>query len=82
MSRQHTLKILPEYFEAVLQGRKTFEVRNNDRDYKESDMVLLMEFDGKETGYTGRSKLFMIGYILEKYPVLEKDFVVFSLLPV
>lgn len=39
----HTLKILPEYFNAVLAGRKTFEFRYNDRDFKVGDLVILRE---------------------------------------
>lgn len=32
MSRkQHELKIIPEYFEAIVKGEKNFEVRLNDR---------------------------------------------------
>lgn len=29
----HYIKILPEYFNAVASGRKSFEVRCNDRKY-------------------------------------------------
>ena len=33
----HALKTLPEYFEAVLENKKTFELRKNDRDFKVGD---------------------------------------------
>lgn len=59
----HDLKILPEYFEAVLTGDKTFEVRINDRDYKVDDFVILNEWTNDE-GYTGRKILKRISYIL------------------
>lgn len=32
----HELKILPEYFEAVVSGNKRFEIRKNDRNYKKA----------------------------------------------
>ena len=33
----HELKILPENFEDITAGRKDFEIRKNDRDYKQGD---------------------------------------------
>ena len=41
--KTHELKILPEYFEAVISGRKQFEIRKNDRDYKVGDQLILRE---------------------------------------
>ena len=54
----HDLKILPEYFEAVLEGRKNFELRKDD--------IVLNEFDGEHL--TGRSLLRNIKYILRDCP--------------
>ena len=34
----HNLKAWPEFFDAVADGRKTFEVRRNDRGYREGDI--------------------------------------------
>jgi ASC-1-like (ASCH) protein len=42
--KTHTLRILPEYFEAVKDGRKTFEIRLNDRGYNVGDSLVLQEF--------------------------------------
>lgn len=42
----HHLKILEEYFQAVIEGRKPFEIRNNDRDFKVGDSCILEEFKG------------------------------------
>lgn len=42
--RVHELKTWVAQFKAVVDGRKTFEVRRNDRDYKEGDIVLLREY--------------------------------------
>ncbi len=41
----HELKILPQYFERVKDGTKTFEIRENDRGFQPGDMVILKEWD-------------------------------------
>ncbi|EEU80631.1 predicted protein [Enterococcus faecalis Fly1] len=47
----HELKILPEYFEAVVSGNKRFEIRKNDRNYQKGDILRLNEYqDGQYTG--------------------------------
>ncbi|HHL0747950.1 TPA: DUF3850 domain-containing protein, partial [Streptococcus agalactiae] len=42
---QHLLNCYPEYFEAIMDGTKTFECRYNDRDFKVGDELLLREYD-------------------------------------
>lgn len=59
----HELKILPEYFEAVVSGDKRFEIRKNDRNYKKGDILRLNEYqDGQ---YTGRFHVVEITYITD-----------------
>lgn len=48
----HKLKLFPEYFDAVANGIKTFEIRKNDRDYKVGDTLRLYEFDPEEEART------------------------------
>ncbi len=61
--RIHHLKILPEYFSAVVSGDKCFEIRRNDRGYKVGDILRLNEYqDGK---YTGRFHVVEITYITD-----------------
>jgi ASC-1-like (ASCH) protein len=62
---KHRLKIWPEYFEAVLSGKKTFEIRKNDRDYQVSDVLLLQEYNPKTNEYTGRELLVEVTYITD-----------------
>lgn len=59
----HELKILPEYFEAVTSGRKQFEIRKNDRDYKVGDQLILKEWS--QDNYTGDSYKAEITYITD-----------------
>ena len=74
----HELKILSEYFEAVADGRKPFEVRYNDRNYQVGDMLLLREWDKKNEKYTGGDRTISktISYILDDERYLQRGYVV------
>ncbi|MDN0096007.1 DUF3850 domain-containing protein [Yersinia rohdei] len=52
--KTHQLKILPEYFQAVIDGRKKAELRTNDRDFAVGDYLLLAEWESGADEYTGR----------------------------
>ena len=41
----HKLKILPEFFPLVEKGKKRFELRKNDRNYQEDDILLLKKIN-------------------------------------
>lgn len=78
----HELKIYPAFFKRVLDGTKTFEVRNNDRGFQQGDEVVLKEYDPEKDPepffkFTGESARFRIGFV---YPI-DAHRVVFSLLP-
>ena len=65
---RHELKILPQYFQRVWDGTKTFELRKDDRDYQRGDILVLREWDGEK--YTGSALCVKVTYILqdaEKY---------------
>jgi hypothetical protein len=66
----HELKILPAFFEQVLNGNKPFEIRENDRDFKLHDVLLLREIEParsvhEEVKYTGRMKAVRVTYITD-----------------
>ena len=63
--KEHWLRTLPGYFDAVADGSKTFELRWNDRAFEVGDMLLLQEWDGV---YTGRELNRKISYILKDVP--------------
>jgi hypothetical protein len=48
-------KIWPENFEAVVRGKKPFELRLADWECKKGDVLVLKEWDPKTKAYTGRS---------------------------
>lgn len=60
----HALKTWPEFYKLVDSGRKDFELRKNDRDYKEGDKVLLQEYDPGSKRYTGKELERDIIYVL------------------
>jgi hypothetical protein len=62
---QHELKSLPHYFAAVVDGRKPFEVRRNDRGFQEGDVLWLREHDG--AAYTGRESYQRVSYLMLEY---------------
>jgi hypothetical protein len=56
-------KIWPEFFEAVLSGKKTYELRLHDFEVNEGDTLLLREWDPKTQAYTGRSLEKTVTYV-------------------
>jgi ASC-1-like (ASCH) protein len=48
-------KIWPEYFDAVVSGKKKYELRLNEFEVHEGDTLILEEWDPKTKQYTGRS---------------------------
>jgi glyoxylate utilization-related uncharacterized protein len=60
----HELKCLPEYFNEILEGRKKFEVRINDRDFRAGDFLVLREYSAQSEEYTGAVVARRVTYIL------------------
>ena len=58
-------KIWYEYFDLVNSGKKKFELRVNDFDVKEGDILILEEWDKKTKQYTGRKIEKKVGYVLK-----------------
>lgn len=64
----HELKILPQYFEDVANGKKNFELRKNDRNYQVGDILLLREWrpaNYPSSDYTGRYVVRIIEYVFK-----------------
>lgn len=76
MKEEKALKILPEFFEEVVNGNKRAELRLNDRDFKVGDIYELREWDGKK--YTGNGITIRITHILQGYKGLEGNYCMFS----
>ena len=75
----HAVKINPEYYEAVKDGSKRFEVRKFDRPYGVGDYLALNEYD--ENCYTGRAMLFKLTYVLRSPIYCKESYVILSISP-
>lgn len=71
---RHDLKILPEYFNDVWEGKKTFEIRKNDRDYQVGDFLVLKEWEGEE--YTGSAIVVEVTYIFDDAKYVKEGYVI------
>lgn len=72
----HELKILPEYFVAVRDGIKKFEVRKDDRPFEVGDILCLHEINcGVLTGRTIKAEVTYVlrhpDYCIEGYCILS-----------
>ena len=72
MSEIHK-KILPEYFEQVANGNKTFELRLADWECEAGDILILDEIHSDTKEPTGRFIKKRVGYVLK-----TKDVTLFS----
>ena len=72
--QHHYLKIKLAYAIAFLEGKKNWEIRKNDRNFKVNDIVV---FTITETGYVYRG---IIDYVFEGGVYgLDKEYCIFSL---
>ncbi len=51
---KHYKKVWPEYFQKILDGKKTYELRLADWECNEGDILILQEWDPETKEYTGR----------------------------
>ena len=80
-------KTWPSEFKDILDGKKRFDVRLDDFEVGEGDVLVFEEFDPKKGEYTGRKIKKRVNYLLRtkeaKYwsqkDVDEKGFIVMSL---
>lgn len=81
----HQLKCDSKFFEDVASGKKTFEVRKNDRDFFVGDFLALNELTPHacnkkgEHKETGRCCLVYVNYILNDSDYCKEDFVVLGI---
>lgn len=73
----HQIRIGTSFFDDVCSGKKSFELRKNDRGYKQGDILEMMEFtNGK---YTGNSVKVLVTYMLEDFKGLEENYCIMAI---
>ena len=76
---KHELKIHPKYYRAVLLGLKKVEIRLNDRNYQEGDLLILNEFDPKTEKYTSFQVKRKVDFIIRDVAGLDPDYVIMQI---
>ena len=61
----HELKVWPEFYEALVEDDKCFEVRKNDRAFEVGDILHLREWDTILGKYTGAAAIAVVDYIMD-----------------
>ena len=88
MAKTVEKKILPEYFDAIQSGKKTYELRLGDFEVAEGDTLLLREWDAEKKEYTGREISKEVTYVRKfkidelywpKEEIMEKGLTVVSI---
>lgn len=79
-SQIHKLKLNIRFCDAVADGRKPFEVRNNDRCFQTGDVVIFLPVDdeGKAVHHEVEKCFYLITYIVSGWGV-ESGYVVFGI---
>lgn len=79
-AQYHELKTWPEYYDAILHDFKKFEIRENDRDYKTGDVLLLKKYNPDTKEYTGEELAVKVTFLLEGGSFgLEEGYVIMSI---
>ena len=80
-TRTHLLKTWPQYWRAVQDGTKTFELRRDDRGFRVGDVLILQEWDPRWELYSGRELVRQVSYVVRDVPTfgLHDGFVVLGL---
>lgn len=73
----HEVKLAAMYYDDVKDGKKTFELRKNDRNYKEGDKLHMLEF--KDGRHTGRTISADIVYLMEEYTGLTEGYCILGI---
>lgn len=75
--KTHEVKLASMSYDDVASGKRTFELRKNDRGYKVGDILHMLEFkNGKHTGRTIKAD---IVYMLEEYTGLVEDYCILGI---
>lgn len=78
-TKVHYIKCEKDFFNDVVEGYKSFEIRKNDRDYQAGDDIVLREYDKEAAELTGRELRVSIIYFLDDYPGIEQGYCILGI---
>lgn len=82
MAKIHDLKTIQPYFNAVIDGRKTAELRKDDRNFQVGDLLKLQEYC-PTNGYSGREVMRKITHVVRDYSLaLVGGYAMLSIIPI
>lgn len=70
-----TVKTWPVWFDLTITRKKDFEIRKDDRDYQDGDILRQREFDPELKEYSGRVAISRITCTLRNLPGLAAGYV-------
>ena len=76
---EHDLKVWPEFWDNLESGRKTFEIRIDDRGFCLGDTLLLREWHPVTQVYTGREVRRTVTHLLRNWRGIQSGYVIMSL---
>jgi ParB family chromosome partitioning protein len=80
----HQLKTEKQFFEDILSGDKSFELRHNDRMFQVGDFLAMNEIqltEGEGIKYTGRCCMVEVTYVIQDNRFLQDGFVALGIRP-
>lgn len=77
--KTHIKKLIQPFFDDVWDGKKMFELRKNDCDYKVDDFIILEEYDSAKDIYSGKNMRVLIKYILQDFEGLENGYCILGI---
>lgn len=79
MNRVHELKTVQPFFNLVIAGKKKFELRKNDRDFKVNDILVLKEWDNSIKVHTGKDAVVRVTGVLDQFVGLQQGYCILSI---
>lgn len=82
---RHVLKVDFKYANAILNGKKSFEVRKNDRNFMVGDEIVFKvlidkgSYAGAEAAHPLNGIVYRIDYVLNNFEGLAQKYVAFSI---
>lgn len=79
MVKIHNIKCWKEFFSDIKTGKKSFELRINDRNYEVGDTLHLREYDSITGLYTGKDCFRDIAYILGGHEGIKEGYIIMAI---